>query len=71
MKYKKLVKLYSEVEATSKRLEKTYLVSQFLKKTDLDDIPKITLLLQGRIFPSYDERKIGVAAKVVVKALNK
>ncbi|MHA2023661.1 MAG: ATP-dependent DNA ligase [Candidatus Thorarchaeota archaeon] len=71
MQYKKLVKLYSEVEATSKRLEKTYLVSQFLKKTDLDDLPKITLLLQGRIFPSYDERKIGVATKVVVKSLNK
>lgn len=71
MQYKKLVELYSEIEATSKRLEKTYLVSQFLRVADLDDIPRLTLLLQGRIFTSFDERKIGVAAKVVIKALNK
>jgi DNA ligase-1 len=71
MEYKKLVDLYQRVEATSKRLEKTYIVSGFLSKTDIDDIPKITLLLQGKVFPSYDERKLGVATRMVVKALNK
>ncbi len=71
MEYKKLVGLYQEVEGTSKRLEKTFLVAKFLKETDLDDIPKITLLFQGKIFPSFDERKLGVAAKMVIKSLNK
>ncbi len=71
MEYKKLVELYSKIEATSKRLEKTYLVSEFLKRTDIDDLPRITLLLQGRLFPQHDESKLGVSTKTVVKALNK
>jgi len=71
MEYKKLVALYQEIEDTSKRLEKTFLVSEFLKQTDIDDIPKITLLLQGRLFPSFDDRKLGVATKMVIKSLNK
>ncbi|MBW2968270.1 ATP-dependent DNA ligase [Candidatus Woesearchaeota archaeon] len=71
MDYKKLVELYAKIEATSKRLEKTFLVSGFLRDTDMDDIPMITLLLQGRVFPPMDERKMGVAARLVIKALNK
>jgi DNA ligase-1 len=71
MEYKKLVELYQKIEDTSKRLEKTFLVSEFLKQTDIDDIPKITLLLQGKVFPSYDPRKLGVATRMVIKSLNK
>ncbi|MBN1544865.1 ATP-dependent DNA ligase [Candidatus Woesearchaeota archaeon] len=71
MEYKKLVELYQRIEATSKRLEKTFLVSEFLKDTDIDDIPKITLLLQGKVFPPFDERKLGVASRMVIKSLNK
>lgn len=71
MEYKKLVDLYQEIESTSKRLEKTYLVSEFLKHTDVDDLPRITLLFQGKVFPQFDERKLGVAARMVIKSLNK
>lgn len=66
-----MVDLYAGLEATSKRLEKTYLVSNFLRQTDLDDLPRITLLLQGRLFPQHDESRLGVSTKTVVKALNK
>jgi len=41
-----------------------------LKKTPLEDLPRITLLLQGKIFPPWDERKIGVASRMVLKAIN-
>ncbi|MBT5022062.1 ATP-dependent DNA ligase [Candidatus Woesearchaeota archaeon] len=71
MHYKELVELYEKIESTSKRLEKTYLVSKFLKKTIVSDLSMIILLLQGRIFPSWDERKIGVATKMVIKAISK
>lgn len=66
-----MVGLYSKIEATSKRLEKTYLVSGFLKDTDVDDIAEIILLLQGRVFPSFDDRRLGVASRLVIKSLNK
>ncbi len=70
MQYEKLVETYEKLESTSKRLNKTYHVAELLEKTVETDLDKITLLLQGRVFPSYDERKIGVASKLVIKALN-
>ncbi|MFC1728306.1 ATP-dependent DNA ligase [Nanoarchaeota archaeon] len=71
MKYADLVEVYSELESTSKRLEKTHIISEFLKKTSEKDLPEVVLLLQGRVFPSYDERKIGVAARLMIKVIGK
>jgi DNA ligase-1 len=70
MQYKELVEVYKGIEKTSKRLEKTFLISELLKKTPEENLKQIILLLQGRIFPSWDERKIGVAARLVIKAIN-
>ncbi|MBI2176651.1 ATP-dependent DNA ligase [Candidatus Woesearchaeota archaeon] len=70
MKYSELVELYERLDSTTKRLEKTYYLSEFLKKTAADDIEQVILLVQGRVFPSYDEREIGVANQLVVKAIN-
>jgi len=69
MKYLDLVNIYEELGGTTKRLEKTHIISQFLKKIPSEKLPMITILLQGRLFPQYDERKIGVAARLVVKAI--
>ena len=69
MKYSQLVEIYESLEATSKRLEKTYYIAKLLGETDRDMLPKIVLLLQGKIYPSWDERKIGVASRLVIKAL--
>jgi len=69
MKYKELVFVYATLEKTSKRLEKTSIISKLIKKTPKDEIDKIIYLLQGRIFPSWDERKIGMSSQLIVKAL--
>jgi len=70
MQYKSLVKVYIELEKTSKRLEKTYIISEFLKSTPAADLPVVALLLQGRLFPHWDERETGVASRLIVKAIN-
>lgn len=70
MKYSELVKVYDKLESTTKRLDKTYSIAQFLKKVPEQELDIIVLLLQGVIFPKYDERKIGVASRLVLKALN-
>ncbi len=70
MLYKKLAELYQKLEETPKRLEKTFFIAEFLKKTPSEDLEKVILLLQGRVFPKYDIRKIGVAAKLIIKALH-
>lgn len=70
MKYSELVELYERLDSTAKRLGKTYFLAEFLRKTSAEEIEPVILLVQGRVFPSYDEREIGVANQLVVKAIN-
>lgn len=70
MKYSELVTIYDKLESTTKRLDKTYYIAEFLKKVKEDDLDDIVLLLQGIIFPKYDERKIGFGGRMVLKAIN-
>ena len=70
MDYKKLVDVYQELEKTTKRLEKTFIISEFLKTVPEANLQETVLLLQGKVFPDWDERKIGVASRLVLKAIN-
>ncbi len=69
MDYSDLVEVYEKLEKTSKRLEKTHILSEFLKTVKTETLPYVVLLLQGNVFPSTEEKKIGVAAKLVLKAI--
>jgi len=71
MDYIQLVEVYQRLESTTKRLEKTFIISEFLKVIPEDELSHTVLLLQGLVFPNWDERKIGVAARLVIKAINK
>lgn len=70
MKYLDLVEIYKKLEATTKRLEKTHHIAELLKKTSLDDMHQIVLLIQGRLYPPWDDREIGVASRMVLKSIN-
>ena len=70
MQYIELVHLYDKLGETSKRLDKTYYLAEFLKKISDKDIPTAVLLLRGRVFPEWDDQKIGIAARMVLKSLN-
>ena len=70
MQYSKLVEVYEALEKTAKRLGKTYIISELLKKTPAEDLPVITLLLEGRLFPSWDSREVGVASRIILKAIS-
>ena len=70
MEYSKLVELYEKLESNTKRLAKTHEISELLKKVHADDLGRILLLVQGRIFPPWDERKIGVASRLIMKAIS-
>lgn len=70
MKFKQLVEVYSKLERTTKRLEKIDILSEFLKKVPKQDKDLMYLLL-GDIYPEYDERRIGISDKLVIKALGK
>lgn len=70
MDYSKLVEVYEELEATTKKLEKTLILSKFLQKVSEKDLKQIMYLLQGSVFPKWDERKIGMSSRLTIKAIN-
>lgn len=71
MKYLEICRLYESLESTTKRLEKTALLSEFLAKTPVNLLRITALLAQGRVFPSWSEKEIGVASKLMLKAIAK
>jgi len=69
MHYSKLVEVYEKLESTTKRLHHTYIISEFLKGISIEDLGITILLLEGRVFPRWDEREIGMASKMMLKAI--
>lgn len=69
MLYSELASVYEKLEATAKRLEKSDVISELLKRASEKDLDCIMYLLQGRVFPISDERKTGMSSKLVLKAI--
>ena len=69
MKYQELVDVYSKLEATTKRLEKTEIIANYLKTLDSDTIEKVGLLILGVVFPAWSDEEIGIGAKLVERAV--
>ncbi len=69
MDYSSLVGVYEQLNKTTKRLEKTHIISEFLKEASIEETDCVMLLLEGRVFPNYDSRQIGVASRLMLKSL--
>ena len=69
MDYLDLVNIYEELEKTTKRLEKSDIISRLLKKASVEDLEQIMYLIQGKVFPNWDERKIGMSSKLALRAV--
>ncbi len=70
MRYSQIVDKYQEIESTSKTLEKTQILSDFLKKIKPSELDEVILLLQGKAFPEYDSRVLGLGTQLVIKAMS-
>ena len=69
MQYSKLVDFFEKILSKNKRLIKTLFISNLLKKSNAEDLEILIPMMQGNIFPEWDERKLGVSTKYVIKAL--
>ena len=69
MKYQELVDVYSALENTTKRLEKTQIISNFLLKLDSTTLEQVGLLILGSIFPAWSDKEIGIGNKLVMQAV--
>ncbi len=70
MRYKRLAELYESLSATTKRLEKTEILSKFLREINEED-KDILYLLQGEIYPEYSEKKIGISNQLAIQAISR
>ena len=70
MLYKELVNVYEELNSTSKRLEKTKIIADFLKEVKEEELEDAVYLLLGRVFAKGDERKIGFSSRLMLKAVS-
>lgn len=74
MLYEDLVNTYEEIASTTSRLEKQDIISDFLKsikEKDPEIVYDVTLLLQGKIFPPWSEKEMGISTQLIIKALSK
>lgn len=68
MNYAELCNTYAAVESTSKRLEKTTHIATLLCAAG-DDLSRVLLLLQGRVFAAWDKQILGISSRLTLKAL--
>jgi DNA ligase-1 len=67
MLYSKLCEIYEKLESTTKGLEKTSIIAEFLQYIEKE--PETIYLLQGKFFPDYDERESGISEQLAIKAI--
>jgi len=69
MDYLKLCEVYHALESTTKGLEKTKILAEFLRK--IRNKPELIYLLQGKVFPDYDSRELGISHQLAIRAIGK
>ncbi|MEM5790554.1 MAG: ATP-dependent DNA ligase, partial [Candidatus Aenigmatarchaeota archaeon] len=71
MKYLILAETYEKLEKTSSKIKKTQILSELLRKTSPELLPKVVLLVNGKVFPSYSQYELGVATQLIIRAIVK
>lgn len=71
MEYSILTDRYEKLEEVSSKLAKADIIAEFLNEVPSNELPKIVLLLQGLVYPSYSEYELGVATQIMIKAIAK
>lgn len=69
MRYGEFAEVYEKLLATSKRLEKTSILAEFLKNLKKKGKSEWVYLLKGRVFPDYDPREFGISRQLAIKAI--
>ena len=70
MQYIEFVELYENLSNTTKRLEKTAILSEFLKKLKSKGKSEWIYLLNGRVVPDYDARELGISQQLTIKGIS-
>ena len=69
MKFSVLAETLEKMEKTTKRLELTQLLVDLFEKTPPEIVSKVVYLIQGKLRPDFEGVEIGVAEKLVIRAV--
>ena len=69
--FTRLAELCKALEATTKRTEKTRLISEFLCGLEPDEVAPAVLLIVGQIFPEFDPRTLEIGWSTMKRVLEK
>ncbi len=70
MRYSELANVYEKLEFTPSKLEKTDIISEFLKETSEDVLERLSMLLTGQVFPEWDELELGVGPSLLYDTIS-
>ena len=70
MDFSYLVDTFEKMEQTTSRLMLTDHLVSLLKKTPPSAIDKVVYLIQGKLYPDYEGIELGLAEKMVIRALS-
>jgi len=69
MEYRELVAAYEKIGETTKRLEMTDELVRLFKSSPPGLLDKVVYLTQGKLYPDFKGVELGIADKLVVKAI--
>ena len=71
MKFSIISDAFQKMETTSKRIELTDILVELIKEIPQDVISKAIYLIQGKLRPNFEGVELGIAEKLVMKAMSK
>ena len=71
MRYIEFAEVFEQLSSTNSRLEKTAILAAFLRSLPNEVIDECILLLQGRVYPEWEDKTVGLAGKLVLKAVSR
>lgn len=63
--------IYSQLEGTTKGLEKTEILARFLDKLRKENKFEYIYLLKGKVYPDYDSRELGLSTQLVIRCISR
>jgi DNA ligase-1 len=70
MKFREFAEFCESIEKITSTLELTARISEFIRKIeDEQDLYNVVLFIMGRIYPTWDERELGVGVGLLYEAL--
>ena len=71
MRFSIISDAFEKMETTSKRIELTDILVELIKEIPQDGISKAVYLIQGKLRPNFEGVELGIAEKLVMKAMSK